>query len=256
MSIPTNGRFVWYDLNTTDLEAAKTFYTELFGWNVMAHNMGEAGDYDMINLGGQGIGGMMPVRQEGIPSHWISYITVDDVDAAVERAGKMGGQVLMPAMDIPEVGRFAVVADGQGACFSPFKFAGEFPPEAEGPPPAGQFCWNELLTTDVDAAKAFYGEVIGWTSQDHDMGELGAYTVLNRGEKMEGGIMKMPPEAKAPPHWLPYVNVGDVDATAARVTDLGGCVHCPPTDIPGVGRFAVAADPSGAAFAIFKSANF
>jgi len=249
------GRFVWEDLMTTDPEAAERFYTELLGWTVKTTAVEGFGDYRMIHRatadgGEEGLGGIVPLDAgHGIPSHWISYVGVDDVDAACERAKEAGGNVCVPPMDIPKVGRFAVVDDGTKAVISPFKSANHYAPEHEGAPPEGSFCWHQLLTTDVDKAKDFCAAVFGWHTAEVDLGPGGRHIVFRRGGKDEAGVMPMPPDAEASPHWLPYVAVADVDAVAERAAKLGGTVCCPPTDIPKVGRFTVLQDPTGAMFA-------
>ena len=247
------GRVVWHDLITTDIEKASEFYTQLFGWQFTDVDMG-AGPYRMIRSGETEIGGLMsPEGSQGVPSHWMVYVTVDDVDAAVQRANAQGGETLVPATPIPNVGTFAVIKDPKGACISPFKSVHAELPESDAPPPAGQFCWDELLTTDPDGAVRFYGELFGWTEETMDMGEAGTYHMMKRGDRFGVGIMRMPPQAEAPPHWLSYVTVEDVDQWTGKVTELGGKIYCPPMDIPGIGRFAVAADPTGAFFAMFTS---
>jgi predicted enzyme related to lactoylglutathione lyase len=248
------GRVVWHDLMTTDIDKSAEFYTQLFGWKLNDVDMG-GGTYKMIQAGDTNIGGLVSLDEShGAPSHWMAYVTVDDVDAAVERANAQGGATLVPTTPIPDVGKFAVIKDPSGACISPFQGDQPDPPESDAPPPAGQFCWDELLTTDPAGAARFYGELFGWTEEKMDMGEMGTYRVMKRGERFGGGIMQMPPQAEAPPHWLSYVAVEDVDQWAEKVTQLGGKIFCPPTDIPNVGRFAVGADPTGAMFAIYKGA--
>ena len=153
------------------------------------------------------------------------------------------------------MGRFAVIQDPQGAHLSPFTFAGEGMPEPEGMPPFGAFCWSELLTTDPDGAGPFYAEIFGWDTSAVDMGESGTYTLFKRGGKGACGMMKMPPGAEAPPHWLHYVHVESVNETAGRIKELGGGLFVPPTDIPGIGRFCVASDPTGGVFAAYRSAK-
>ena len=252
---PQRGRIVWHDLMTTDPAKAKEFYGQLFGWEIKPIDMGPGGNYDMIHVGESGQGGMMPLdTSQGIPSHWVAYANVDDVDEAVKKSDATGGRPLMPPPDIPGVGRVAVIADPTGACICPFKHQGdEAMPEASWPMPEGSFCWEELLTTDVETAKEFYKPIFGWETQEQDMGPMGIYTTLHRGPVGLGGMMKMPAEAEAPPHWLPYMATDDVDACAKRVAELGGQVYKEPGDIPGVGRFAVFADPTGAPFAVYKS---
>lgn len=253
-SIPETGRVVWHDLMTTDAKTSEKFFTELFGWQVKEMDMGPpAGVYRMLSAGGTDIGGIVPMEKPGIPSHWISYVSVEDVDAAVKRATGMGGTAAVPTMDIPNVGRFAVVGDPGGAFISPFKSAHPHPEETDAPPAPGTFCWEELMTHDPDTSVRFYGELFGWTTKTMPIGD-GEYTLFCRGPKETAGCMKMPPEAgDAPAHWVSYVAVEDVDATAAKATELGGKIFVEPRDIPDKGRFSIAADPTGAMFAFYKS---
>ncbi len=252
-SLPTKGRFVWYDLRTSDPEKSKAFYTRLFGWGTRDDALPQPGPYTMWLAGQKGLGGMVPLKKENQrTSHWIAYVTVPNVDITVEKARKMGAAVLVAGRDIPGVGRFAVIKDPQGATISPFTFAGEAMPEAEDPPTTGHFCWNELLTTSPQEARQFYSELFDWAVGEQDLGELGTYWLYRRGAKEEAGMMLAPEDADTPPAWLPYVSVEDVDATAARAEKLGGKVHHPPTDVAGLGRFAVLVDPTGAFIAIFK----
>ncbi len=254
MDIPSTGRFVWYDLMTSDVTKAAQFYQDLFGWKLVEQDMGECGKYQMIHQGDVAIGGMMALDpSEGIPPHWIAYATVEDVDKACERAVALGGAVKYPAMDIPEVGRFAMISDSHGACISPFSFSGEAPSESQGMPAPGMFCWTELMASDPEEAKRFYGEIFGWGFGEMDMGTLGVYSVLKRGEVGCGGIMQLPPDAPHPSHWMNYVAAENVDEVAAKAQELGGQIFVPPSDIPGVGRFSVLADPTGAIFALFRS---
>jgi predicted enzyme related to lactoylglutathione lyase len=143
------------------------------------------------------------------------------------------------------------VIDPQGAALGPYKPTEERAEDA-GYPPVGSFCWTELLTSDPEAASTFYKEIFGWTVEKRDMGPMGTYFGLLRGDKQAGGIMKSQ-MSDAPPAWLCYVAVADVDATAKRVEGLKGKLIVPPKDIPGIGRFAVHADPLGAVSAVFKA---
>jgi hypothetical protein len=248
------GRFVWNDLMTSDPEASLKFYTELFGWETREVEMGEMGKYTFIKAGGRENGGMVTMDPaQGIPAHWLSYLTVDDVDELVRRAEELGLEVRFPPTDIPEVGRFSVVADPAGAVFAAFKAIRPVPPTPDGTPPAGAFCWNELLTHDPAAAGEFYRAVCGWGVEEVDMGDLGTYTLYQRDGREIAGMMQMPPDAQAPSMWLLYVAVDDVDDSAKKIGELNGTLFVPPKDIPNVGRFAVAADPTGATFAIYKS---
>jgi predicted enzyme related to lactoylglutathione lyase len=248
---PSSGRFVWHELATNNVRQAVSFYSELFGWNTSEMDMGPAGKYTMLKSGETNVGGMMALSSaEKMPPHWRTYCTVPDVDAAARRATQLGGKVLVPPTDIPDVGRFAAVADPQGAVLMPFRDQHE-PPELQGPPPVGTFCWDELLTTDPVAAVAFYTPIFGWTVTEQQMGAAGTYRVLKRGDKMTGGIMKLP-MPQIPPNWAAYVAVANVDASVKRAESLKAKVVVPPSDIPGMGRFAVFTDPTGATLSIFQ----
>ncbi len=253
-----NGRFVWHDLMSTDPAASEAFYKALFGWNVNGVPMEGIGTYNMIRAGESDIGGIIPLDQEGVPSHWIGYIQVDDVDATSEKAASSGGQTCVPPTDIPNVGRFSVVTDPSGAVFSPFQSAQGPIPDAE--PTVGAFCWDELLTNDPEACASFYTNLLPWRQETMEMadaqGNPTAYHMFKRPNDAGGaGMLQMPGEAEAPSHWLPYVMVEDADATAARAKELGAQCFVEPRDIPGMGRFAVFADPTGAHFAIWKHAE-
>lgn len=252
----TIGKFVWRDLVTTDPERAKAFYTALFGWDVkpmgMTNDSGTAENYDMLANAGTDFGGIVTLDKDHshVPPHWSSYITVESVDETVATATRLGGMVYLPPTDIPDVGRFAVVADPQGAVFQPFTMTMDAGPEPQGPPPMGSPCWNELITADPDGAKAFYGEIFGWQFETGDMG-TGPYTIIKRGDQMEGGMFQKPPEVPAT-MWLIYYYVGDLDHTLADVGRLGGQVFGEIITVPTIGRISWAADPTGAIFALLE----
>jgi len=246
------GGFVWHDLMTTDLPRAVGYYTRLLGWTTHVVEIGAGDRYTMIRAEGTDIGGIVPLDPAlGIASHWIGYATVDDVDAACERAESLGGAVCVPATDIPDAGRFAVIADPDGAIVSPFRSVREGAPE-RATTVAGTFCWNELLTRDPGAVAGFYEGVFGWSSHATDMGASGTYWLFRRGEVDAAGMMRMPADATARPFWMPYVAVDDVDAAAVRAAELGGSIYVAPADIPGIGRVAVPGHPPGGAVALFR----
>ena len=239
------GKFVWHENNSTDPENARDFYTRLFGWETEVWKPGEM-DYAMIKVGEQMHGGFNTAQGDA-PAHWLGHVLVQDVDETASRAEAAGGRIVSGPVDLPEIGRFASIADPQGAIFSTFS------PEGEAPTPEGTFIWDELLTTDVDAAKSFYTEVLAWTTRDMEMGDQGSYTIFQRaGEIDVGGCMARPEGVQAPPHWRPYIAAADVDATVAKAKDLGGTALMEGTDIPNVGRVAVLQDPVGAVFGVFK----
>jgi len=242
------GRFVWHDLATTDVDNAKDFYARLFGWETEVWKPGEM-DYPMIKANGQQHGGFGSA-QPGMPSAWLGHVVVEDLDGVVEKVRSAGGSILGEPMEIPEVGRFAIVRDPDGAVVSAFQ------PASEPTLPEGVFVWDELLTNDVDVAKRFYAEIFGWGARDMEMGDAGSYTIFATGDADRAGCMKIQPGMQAPPSWTVYIGTDDVDASAAKAKELGGTVIVEPTDIPGnVGRFAIVLDSTGAAFGLFKSGS-
>lgn len=188
--------------------------------------------------------------EQGGHPHWLSYVLVDDLDATLERIEQAGGRALAPPTEIPEAGRFAVVADPQGAVVSPYQPAHEWSGDDADASAPGGFCWHELLARDVDGAVSFYQQAFGWTTAGMDMGEGRMYYLFKVGEADAGGMLPMPGGLGAPPSWLVYFAVGETDAAVAKAGSLGASVHVPPTEIPSAGRFAVLSDPAGAAFAL------
>lgn len=248
---PNRGLFVWHDLMTTDAARAQAFLTELLGWQVQEMPMGPQ-MYRMVSMGDVPFSGI--VEEKSIPmSHWIAYIGCNDVDATVEQVTKLGGTSCVPPTDIPGIGRFAVVSDPQGGFFSPFHGTSDTPhldPKNMRP---GMVCWNELWTSDPEAAVAFYGKLFGWKSTSHDMGGgHGLYHKQSAGARDVGGIVKLP--NPAPTYWCPYFFVEQVDDATDRATRLGGKLIVPPMDIPNTGRFSVLSEPTGATFALFAVA--
>ena len=244
------GKFVWFEHLSNDVPSARKFYEVLFGWHTESMPMGDHA-YSMIQNGGDAIGGYGDAPP-GVPSCWMSYLSVADVDAAYTKATAAGAKGLMAPMDYGSVGRCGVIKDPTGAAVSLWKGAqGDRADVARTA--VGDWHWNELVTQDTAAALAFYESVFGFTHDSMDMGPMGTYYLLKAGATMRGGMMKCPDPA-APSMWLPYVAVADCDASAAKATALGAQVVVAPKDIPSVGRFAVFADPLGAALAIMKPA--
>lgn len=249
-----HGEFVWYEHLTKNPRAAIAFYSEVVGWKTQP--FGEGGSYVMW-VGRQGpLGGVMAlpdeVAQLGVPPHWIGHVEVADVDATVALTRKLGGKVHREPTDIPTVGRFAVIADPQGAALSVFKpsTAMALHELAE----EGEFCWNELLTSDSAAAFAFYAALFGWKSlQELEMGALGTYRIFGLGDKPRGGMMTTPPGTPMPPMWLFYTATRDLEAAIKRATAKGAKLMSGPMDVPGGGRIANLIDPQGAAFALHQA---
>jgi predicted enzyme related to lactoylglutathione lyase len=239
------GQIVWHDLLTTDVEGAKAFYGELLGWEFEVWKPAEL-DYSMITSGDHQHGGFMALdAATGVPSHWLAYVRVEDVDAAAGQAAEAGGTVHVQPTDIPEVGRFAVVADPQGATLAAFA------PGQEMTLPQGVFAWDELLTTDVEGAKAFYAAVVGWGSGEWQ-GEVPYSLFRSSAGKEVAGVMEKPAEDPSPPHWLTYLVADDLEALVAKARELGAEVYLEGMDVPDIGRIAVLGDPAGATFGLFK----
>jgi uncharacterized protein len=221
-------------------------------WKTQA--FGQGTDYTMW-VGEQGpLGGVMKLPEEakkmGAPPHWMGNVQVESVDATATLVKKLGGKIYKEASDIPEVGRFAVIADPQGASLSIFQPTGEMKLHDAGK--EGEVCWNELLTTDRVAAFKFYSEIFGWkTLQEMDMGPMGTYQIYGVGDVGLGGIMNKPAEMKMPPAWLFYFSTPDLDAALERSKKKDAKLLMGPMDIP-EGRIANLMDPQGAAYAIHQ----
>lgn len=254
MATASRGQFVWYENLTGDTRATTAFYTDVVGWKTQPF----AGGHDYVMwVGSQGpLGGVMKLPDEakkaGEPPHWMAHVQVDDVDASTALVKKLGGKVYKEPTDIPEVGRFAVLADPQGASFCVFK-----PKEAmtlHDVTKEGEFCWNELMTSDVGAAVRFYSEVFGWkVLEEMDMGPAGTYRVFGIGGQRLGGMMALPKGARMHPSWLFYTETSNLDAAVDRAAKKGAKLMNGPMDVPGGGRIAQLTDPEGAPFALHQS---
>ena len=250
------GTFSWPELSTSDQKAGVAFYRSLFGWDVNEQPAGPNETYSMFQIRGKTVGaaaGQRPEeRQQGVPPHWNSYVTVSNADEAVKRAQSLGGQVLAPAFDVMDVGRMAVLQDPTGAVFEVWEAKKHIGAQIMREP--GALTWTELATNDTAGAKKFYTSLFGWKEKTSDGGGM-TYTEFSVGDTPQAGMMAMTDEMKAqhvPPNWLPYFQVVDCDATANKAKELGGSLIVPPTDIPNTGRFSVIRDPQGAVFAVYK----
>jgi predicted enzyme related to lactoylglutathione lyase len=245
-----HGDFIWYELLTRDPGAAKRFYDPVAGWTIEAQASGPM-DYRMIDTGDGLVGGTMTLTREmtdhGARPTWLGYIGVDDVDATVAKVEGKGGKVMMPATDIPDVGRIAMVTDPQGNPFYVMRGAVDRVSTSFDPAKTGHAAWNELQTSDLDAAKGFYPDVFGWTlGEVMPMGEMGDYQFIHHDGRMIGAMMKAPPGA--PTGWSFAFFNQDVDAAVARIRELGGTVNQGPMEVPGDQRAVMATDPEGVPF--------
>jgi predicted enzyme related to lactoylglutathione lyase len=251
------GSFCWIELATTDQNAAKKFYTSLFGWAVDDFPMGPGASYSIFRLQGCDAAAAYTIRPEqrsaGVPPHWMIYIAVDSADATAKRAAEFGGKVLAPPFDVGTFGRMAVIQDPTGATFALWQ-----PKENQGTGITGEpgtLCWADLSTPNPVRAGKFYSDLFGWEIvADTDDKPDSGYLHIKNGEDFIGGI---PPTAhrdpNMPAHWLAYFYVENCDASAAKARELGASFYLDPMTMEGVGRFAVVADPQQAVFAIFQA---
>ncbi|MSR29699.1 MAG: VOC family protein [Phycisphaerales bacterium] len=258
------GAFCWWENLSRNVPAARAFYGKVFGWEFHECKM-ESGEYLGLANSGRQFGGMMTMPAcvpAEVPSHWAPYVNVDDVDASLVKAKSLGGKVVVEGTDIPQVGRFGVIADPTGAWVNLFKgLPGVGCQGYNGD--NGSFCWTELHTSDPVAAAKFYGALLGWTATTNLIAATEHTTFSRAGcdphdqSGCVGGMMKVKAEwGPHPSNWLSYVWVDDLEKSVSTVASSGGKVCCPPSDIPGIGRFAVVTDPAGTSFGLFaKAAN-
>jgi uncharacterized protein len=249
----SHGRFVWYELMTTDTSAAKDYYTKVVGWGTQpAPNASMP--YTLFSVGDTLVGGMMDQPEEakkmGAPPSWLGYVAVDDVDATTDHARRLGGAVYVEPRDIPNVGRFSVIADPQQAVIGLFKWSIPMADPPVGVETPGHIGWHELASTDWEKGYAFYNTLFGWQKADAmDMGAMGTYQIFSAGGPPVGGMFNKPPMVPVT-FWLYYFNVGDFDAAVERLKAGGGEVINGPMEVPGGSWIVQARDPQGAMFAL------
>jgi predicted enzyme related to lactoylglutathione lyase len=246
------GRPLWYELMTTDMQAAETFYKKVVGWT-SAPFEGSPQPYGMFSRSGEiPVAGVLKTPEEvTAPPFWAMYVGVPKLEEARDHIARLGGSEISPVIDIPTVGRMQMMKDPQGAAFYIYE-----PASAEQPPEAaaevGEASWHELMTTDAPAAMKFYSEIFGWQpSEALDMGPIGKYYMFNRPHGMIGGVMNKPPEmANVPPNWQIYFRVPDINAAVERIKQNGGQILNGPMEVPGGDMVVNARDPQGAAFSL------
>jgi uncharacterized protein len=250
------GDFIWYELMTTDAEGAKAFYDAVIGWDI-GEGAAEFQGYRMINSGGSFAGGVLPLTDEmqehGARPTWLGYIHVNDVDRSIDAIERAGGKVLMKH-DIPNVGRIAMVTDPQGA---PFYVMKPIPPEGReneasdvfSSDKVGRCSWNELSTSDPIAARRFYGEQFGWTSDEFmPMGEMGEYRFIDHHGQRLGAVAGASPGQH--PHWRYYFRVPSISKAKETAEANGGKIAMGPMEVPGGDHIVIGIDPQGAEFAL------
>ena len=251
-----HGAFIWYELLTSDADAAADFYAKIVGWR--ARDFGGGMDYRLLSAGGVDVAGLMALTPEmaGMKPGWLGYIGVDDVDAAAGRIKDAGGSIHVPPTDIPDVGRFAMVADPQGVVFYVMRGISDQKSEAFKPTADGHGAWNELVTTDQAAALDFYIGQFGWEKGDAlPMGEAGDYRFVHHHGDMIGAIMNRfdnsnSTENAQPAQWNYYFRVPSIATAVETIRGNGGTITFGPQEVPG-GDFVInATDPQGAAFGL------
>jgi predicted enzyme related to lactoylglutathione lyase len=243
-------RPVWVDLSTPDPAAARDFYARLFGWDVAVEQDPQYGGYAMARIDGADVAGIGPTMAPGAPAAWNLYIGSDDATGLGDRVTAAGGEVAAPAFDVGDVGRMAVFRDPTGAFISAWQ-PDTMPGFTSGV--GARYAWAELSARGIDRAIPFYEQVFGWTHRTSPMGDAGEYTeFLLDGETIAGGAeMSSRVPADVPSYWLVYFAVEDVDSAFRDAVAAGGREMLAPQDFPG-GRFAILADPTGAAFGLLR----
>jgi predicted enzyme related to lactoylglutathione lyase len=244
------GTFSWAELATSDADGAKAFYGELFGWEVEDVPAGPDMTYTMARVGGKEAAAMYQQgeREQGIPPNWHSYVTVESVDDAAARAKNLGATLVQDPFDVMDVGRMAVIRDPTGAIFFAWEARESIGARVVNVP--GSLTWNDLGTTDPEAAERFYSELFGWGFQKVP-GPVDYWTISNDG-RSNGGMRVQSDQEVAdgtPPNWMPYFAVESAEETGTKVRELGGRVLVPATEVPS-GKFSIAQDPQGAVFAL------
>jgi len=244
-----HGRFVWFELQTKEVDKATSFYPEALPWRIEPMSMQDGSSYTMIKVGEAGIGGILSPPAD-VPTAWMSYVSVADVDETAKKITAAGGTTPMDAFDVPGVGRMQPASDPQGGMFSLFKAETADPQRVEGP---GSLHWNELWTQDPKASLAFYESALGYTHEEMTMPN-GTYYILKDGDDPRGGVLQAP-SSDIPTMWLQYITVDDCDAALARAKQNGATVVAEPVDAEGVGRFGIFRDPLGGMIGVIKPAS-
>ena len=241
------GTFSWAELATSDAEAAKGFYTELFGWDYEDNPAGDEGQiYSMARCDGHYVGALFTDPSQ--PPHWNCYVTVASADETTQKVKDSGGGVMAEPFDVMEVGRMAVITDPTGAALCLWEPRAHIGATLVNTP--GSMTWNDLITPDPEGAAEFYGKLFGWTTEE--IPQAGGYRVIRNGERANGGIMPLDRErmGDAPPNWMPYFGHEDVERLAGEIDGLGGRLFNGPMHMP-QGSIAVLGDPQGAVFAVW-----
>ncbi len=248
-----HGEFCWVDLAAHDPAADRGFYESLFAWTAKDLDTQGGPPYVLFELGGQTVAGMgqMPeeMKAQGLPPMWSNYINVDNLEAVAQQASELGGRLAMPIMQIMEQGWMSFLQDPTGGLVGLWQKNQYHGADLVNVP--GTFCWNELATRDLDSAKSFFGNLLGWDFETNPDSELPYAHIINQGRK-NGGIIQMDERwGQAPPHWMVYFSVANIDESVHNLGELGGNTCVPIFEVP-VGRMAVVSDPKGGTFTMIQ----
>jgi uncharacterized protein len=241
------GTFSWTDLATTDVDAAKAFYSDLFGWSTEDSPLPGGGSYTMASVDGRSVAGLSVVQMEGQPPAWSAYVTVENADAAAAKASELGATIVAEPFDVLTAGRMAVIADPTGAVFCVWQAGDNIGAELVNG--HGLLSLTQLNTNDIDRATEFYSQLFGWRVEQTGDTEV-PYWGIYIGDALNAGMMELPPGQPMPPHWLVYFGHDDLDGATEQIGAAGGTVLVPRTPVPG-GEFLVGQDAQGAVFGLF-----
>lgn len=251
-----HGTVSWVECNSTDAATAKQFYSELLGWEIEDNPMSDTMMYTRFTQDGRYTAGLAPAQPNAdgttYPSHWMTYIAVDDADALADKVTELGGTVIFGPMDAFNYGRMLMIQDPTGAMVGLWQAKEHIGAGVVNKP--GAMVWNELMTRDVEAAKAFYAGLLGWT---YELDEASDYLMIVNGKRYNGGILPMGDEyGDMPAHWNVYFNVANVQATFDKAKSMGATlaedkIH----DAGAAGTFIIATEPSGSTAMFMQSDN-
>jgi predicted enzyme related to lactoylglutathione lyase len=247
-----DGRFVWYELITTDKERAKAFYSMVLGWGTQDVSIPSAA-YSLFTLGDTSVSGLMNLPTDadkiGAKPRWIGYVGVNDVDATAVLINQLGGAMHVPPTNFDNFSRFAVAVDPQTATFGLISWLRPIRLLQAEPNIPGRVAWHELLAADREKALAFYSSLFGWQKKEARVGPRGTYQLFSAGQETIGGMVTKP-RTVSTPSWIHYFNVADIDTAVKRVKNGGGQVLEGPIEVPGGNWILQCLDPQGALFAL------
>lgn len=248
----SQGRFVWHDLSTTDVEAAKQFYGAIAPWTTTPWD--DDGEYFLWEKEGTPVGGVMRLADgagsNSGPPGWLPSVYVYDVDACVRQVPKLGGRVLMQPREIPHVGCWAIIAGPDEAPLALFEPSSANPPGHDGAPHVGEFAWHELTSNNWQESWQFYSRLFNWEKvAEHDMGAAGTYFIFGQRGQALGGMRARSADMSASA-WTSYVEVPNIQKATETVRSLGGKVVREPHEVPGGSWIALCSDPQGVTFAM------